>query len=68
LKLHGNTREHAKCHFGIGKDQNGGRSKRKKKMQGKRGRERGSKTLIYLKGERKVSLFLFFEVVDFYMF
>jgi hypothetical protein len=48
LKPHGNTREHVKCHFGIGKEQNGGRSKRKRKLQGIRGRERGTKTLSFI--------------------
>jgi hypothetical protein len=48
LKLHGNTREHAIYHFGIGKEQNGGRSKRKIKIWGRSGRERGSKTLSFI--------------------
>jgi hypothetical protein len=57
LKLHGNTREHAKCHFGISKDSNGGRSGRNRKRQGRRG-EGMQNLLIYLNGERKVSSFL----------
>ncbi len=59
MKVHGNTREHAKCHFGIGKDENG-RSKRKRKIRGRSGRERGSKTLSFIWREKENFLYFHF--------
>jgi hypothetical protein len=42
---------------------------KKEKNVGKKGKGEGIQNpLIYLKGERKVSLFSFLKVVDFYVF
>jgi hypothetical protein len=57
LKLHGNTREHAKCHFGIGTDENEGVKGREKCEEEAEGR--GNPKPSHLFERRKKRFFIF---------